>query len=135
MWSDHLGSQIKDYVLPGGKQSIILSQTPDLGTEGIFDPSYVADEMGVKNVADLAKPELAKLFDSGGNGKGEIWAGEVGWDSTNHSQARAKSYGFEKTMESTAVATTAFLTPLKDAIARNKAVAYYYWTPEWIFRL
>ncbi len=132
MWTDHLGAQMKNYVLPGGKQSIILNQTPYLGTEGIFVPSYVADEMGVETVADLAKPELAKLFDSDGNGKGEIWAGEVGWESTNHTQVRAKSYGFEKTMESTTVATAAFLTQLKDAIAQKKAVAFYYWTPEWI---
>ena len=80
MWTDHLPAQMKDYVLPGGKQTIILNTTPYLGTEGIFIPSYVAEENGVTKLSDLAKPEVAKLFDSDGNGKGEIWAGEVGWE-------------------------------------------------------
>ena len=132
MWTDHLTAQMNKYVLPGGRQSIQLNDKPYLGTEAIFVPSYVSDELGVKSLADLAKPEVAKLFDSDGNGKGEIWAGEVGWESTNHMLVRAKSYGFDKTMESTTVATAAFLAQLKDAIDRHKPIAFYYWTPEWI---
>ena len=131
MWTDHLPAQMKNYVLPGGKQLILLNTKAYLGTEGIFVPTYVAD-MGVKSITDLDKPEIAKLFDSDGNGKGEIWAGEVGWESTNQMQIRAKSYGFDKTMESTTVATAAFLAQLKDAIAQKKPIAFYYWTPEWI---
>lgn len=130
MWTDHLPAQMKNYVKDKG--SIILNATPYLGTEGIFVPAFAADEMGVKNLADFAKPEVAKLFDSDGNGKGEIWAGEVGWESTNHTTVRAKSYGFDKTMESTTVATAVFLAQLKDAMENKKPIAFYYWTPEWI---
>lgn len=130
MWTDHLPSQMAKYVKGDG--SIILNDTPYLGTEGIFVPTFVVEKYGIKNLEDLAKPENAKLFDSDGNGKGEIWAGEVGWESTNHTQVRAKSYGFDKTMESTTVATAAFLAQLKDAMENQKPIAFYYWTPEWI---
>ncbi len=132
MWTDHLPDQMKNYVLPGGKQTIILNDTPYLGTEGIFVPAYVKDQ-GVSKLEDLAKPELAKLFDSDGNGKGEMWAGAVGWESTNHTQVRGKSYGFEKTMEYTTVDQAVFLAQLKDAYDQKKPIAFYYWTPEWIF--
>lgn len=133
MWTDHLPVQMKNYVLPGGKQSIILNTTPYLGTEGIFVPGYVADELGVKSLSDLAKPEVAKLFDLDGNGKGELWAGAVGWESTNHTAVRAKSYGFEGNFELTTVDQAVFLAQLKDAYDKKKPVAFYYWTPEWIF--
>jgi len=132
MWTDHLPEQMKNYVLPGGRQTIILNNTPYLGTEGIFVPAYVKD-MGVTKLEDLAKPDLAKLFDSDGNGKGEMWAGAVGWESTNHTEVRGKSYGFDKTMEYTTVDQAVFLAQLKDAYEQKKPIAFYYWTPEWIF--
>lgn len=132
MWTDHLPQQMKNYVLPGGRETIIINSTPYLGTEGIFVPSYVAEELGVKKLSDLANPDLAKLFDSDGNGKGEMWAGAVGWESTNHTEVRGKTYGFDKTMEYTTVEQAVFLAQLKDAIDNKKPIAFYYWKPEWI---
>jgi len=132
VWSDHLPAQMKAYVVPGSRETIILNNTPYLGTEGIFVPSYVA-EQGVTKLADLANPEFAKLFDSDGNGKGELWAGAVGWESTNHSEVRAKSYGFAPYFEFTTVDQPVFLAQLKDAYAKKQPIAFYYWTPEWIF--
>jgi glycine betaine/proline transport system substrate-binding protein len=132
MWTDHLPQQMQNYVLPGGRQTIILNTTPYLGTEGIFVPTYVVEEHGVKKLEDLAKPEVAKLFDSDGNGKGELWAGAVGWESTNHTEVRGKTYGFDKTMEYTTVEQAVFLAQLKDAVDNKKPIAFYYWTPEWI---
>lgn len=133
MWTDHLPQQMKSYVLAGGRQTIILNDTPYLGTEGIFVPTYVVEDHGVKALADLAKPEAAKLFDTDGNGKGELWAGAVGWESTNHTQVRGKTYGFDKTMEYTTVEQAVLLAQLKDAYESKKPIAFYYWTPEWIF--
>src|SRR5262245_22940653 len=120
MWTDHLPVQMKNYVVPGSRETIILNKEPYLGTEGIFVPEYVTKEYGVKALADLAKPEVAKLFDSDGNGKGELWAGAVGWESTNHTQVRGKSYGFDKTMEFTTVEQSVILAQLKDAYERKK---------------
>lgn len=132
MWADHLPAQMKNYVLPGGRETIIVNETPYLGTEGIFVPKYVVDEHGVKGLADLADPEKAKLFDSDGNGLGELWAGSVGWESLGHTQVRAKSYGFDKTMELTTVEQAVAVAQLKDAYDRKRPIAFYYWTPEWI---
>lgn len=132
MWVDHLPAQMQAYVVPGSRETIILNETPYLGTEGIFVPTYVA-EQGVTKLADLAKPEVAKMFDSDGNGKGELWAGAVGWESTNHTQVRAKSYGFDQDFEFTTVDQPVFLAQLKDAYAAKEPIAFYYWTPEWIF--
>ena len=133
VWSDHLPAQMKNYVIPDSAETIIFNKTPYEGTEGIFVPKYVVEEHGVKALADLAKPEVAKLFDSDGNGLGELWAGAAGWESTNQTQVRAKSYGFEKTMELTTLDQSVELALLKDAYENKKPIAFYYWTPEWIF--
>ena len=55
MWTDHLPAQMKDYVLPGGKETIILNTTPYLGTEGIFIPTYIAEENGVTKLVGSGK--------------------------------------------------------------------------------
>jgi glycine betaine/proline transport system substrate-binding protein len=131
MWTDHLPAQMQKYVVPGSRETIILNTNGYLGTEGIFVPAYVA-EAGVTKLEDLAKPDVAKMFDSDGNGKGELWAGAVGWESTNHTQVRGKSYGFDKSMEYTTVEQAVFLAQLKDAYDKKQPIAFYYWTPEWI---
>jgi glycine betaine/proline transport system substrate-binding protein len=61
-----------------------------------------------------------------------LWAGAVGWESTNHTEVRGKTYGFDKTMEYTTVEQAVFLAQLKDAVDNKKPIAFYYWTPEWI---
>lgn len=132
MWTDHLPAQMKNYVVPGSRETIILNEEPYLGTEGIFVPQYVVEEHGVTSLADLAKPEVAALFDSDGNGLGELWGGSVGWESLGHTQVRARSYGFEDKIELTTVEQAVALAQLKDAIERKRPIAFYYWTPEWI---
>ena len=133
LWSQHTTAMMNEYVLPGSKQTIRLNKTPYKGTEGIFVPGFVQDELGVKQLADLAKPEVAKLFDSDGDGKGEYWAGAVGWEATNHSMVRAKSYGFDKGFTATTVEQPVFLAQLDAAMKKKKPIVFYYWTPEWIF--
>src|SRR3954451_1784856 len=87
----------------GSRETVILNSKPYLGREGIYVPGYVQDQYGIKKATDLADPEKAKLFDSDGDGKGEWWAGAVGWEATNHSEVRAKSYGFDKYFTATTV--------------------------------
>ena len=113
IWSEHLPEQLNKYVVPGS-----LNSKPYLGREGIYVPGYVQDQYGIKKVTDLADPEKAKQFDSDGDGKGEWWAGAVGWEATNHSEVRAKSYGFDKYFTATTVEQPVFLAQLDAAITK-----------------
>ena len=58
-----------------------------------------ADRTGITAIADLADPDMAKNFDTNGDGLGEVWVGASGWASTNIEKIRAKSYGYDETME------------------------------------
>jgi glycine betaine/proline transport system substrate-binding protein len=132
MWTDHLGQQMKAYVLPGGRQSVFLNKKPYFGTEGIFIPTYVAEQYNIHNLSDLARPEIAKIFDNG-TGKGQLWVGAEGWESTNRQMVRVKSYGIASRFELTTVDHAVFLAQLKAAYEKKKPIAFYYWTPEWVF--
>jgi glycine betaine/proline transport system substrate-binding protein len=132
MWTDHLGQQMKNYVLPGSRGTVLLNKTPYLGSEGIYIPTYVADKYNIHSLADLAKPDVAKIFYSGTR-KGQLWLGEEGWESTNRQMARAKSYGYASLFELTTVDHAVFLAQLKAAYDKKAPIAFYYWTPQWIF--
>jgi len=133
MWTEHLPEQMTKYVAKGSRESIILNETPYVGQEGIYVPGYVQDKHNIRKVGDLASPEIAKLFDTDGDGKGEWWPGAVGWEATNHSEVRAKSYGFAPYFTSTTVEQPVFLTQLDAAMTKQEPIVFYYWEPEWIF--
>lgn len=133
LWSQHTTAMLNEYVLPGSKESIRLNKIPYKGTEGIFVPGYVQDQYNIRKLADLAKSEVAKIFDTDGDGKGEYWAGAVGWEATNHSMVRAKSYGFDKLFTASTVEQPVFLAQLAAAYQRKEPIVFYYWSPEWIF--
>lgn len=113
----------------GGAESVGVN-TPYLGTQAMYVPSYMADK--VSSVEDLKKPEIAALFDKDGNGKGEYWAGDAGWKSTRMWQVKFKSYGLSDLWEPEILPDATFKAQLKAAVNREKPILFYYWTPEWV---
>lgn len=103
---------------------------PYLGTQKMYVPSYMADR--VRTVEDLKDPEVAAMFDKDGNGKGEYWAGDAGWKSTRMWQVKFNSYGLSDLWEAEILPDATFKGQLKTAIAREKPILFYYWTPEWV---
>ena len=67
--------------------------------QGMCVTKATADRTGIAQIADLADPDMAKNFDTNGDGRGEVWIGASGWASTNVEKVRAKSYGYDETME------------------------------------
>ena len=103
---------------------------PYLGTQKMYVPAYLADQ--VASVKDLAKPEIAAMFDKDGNGKGEYWAGDAGWASTKMWQVKFKSYGLDELWEPEILPDATFKAQLKTAVQREQPILFYYWTPEWV---
>lgn len=103
---------------------------PYLGTQKMYVPTFLADQ--VSSVEDLAKPEIAAMFDKDGNGKGEYWAGDAGWNSTKMWQVKFKSYGLDELWEPEILPDATFKAQLASAIQREKPILFYYWTPEWV---
>jgi hypothetical protein len=54
MWTDHLPAQMKSYVLPGGKGTIILNATPYLGTGHLYSDRS-AEANGIKQRTERLK--------------------------------------------------------------------------------
>ena len=110
-----------------GNQTV-LTNKPYNGTSNIYVPTYMTDK--VKTIEDLNDPEIAAMFDTDGNGKGEYWAGDVTWASTKRWQIKFKSYGLDGLWEPNIVSADTFKAGLEAAYTAEKPQLFYYWTPE-----
>lgn len=119
---------IWDKYIDGAKT--VAYNTPYKGTQRMYVPAFMSDK--IKSIEDLAKPEIAAMFDKDGNGKGEYWAGDAGWKSTRMWQVKFKSYGLDSLWEAEVLPDATFKAQLKAAITKEKPILFYYWTPEWV---
>ncbi|MGR0278226.1 ABC transporter substrate-binding protein [Marinomonas dokdonensis] len=132
IWSSSQTEPLAKFVAKGSRESVKVNQHPYLGTDGFYIPGYIQDEYNVKSVYDLKKPEIAKLFDSDGDGLGEYWPGAPGWTGVKINQVKAKSYGFDEYFEPVVVSDSIIKAQLKTAYRKKEGILFYYWTPEWL---
>ncbi|MCX4029474.1 ABC transporter substrate-binding protein [Endozoicomonas sp. SM1973] len=134
VWTSSQAEPWAKFVVKGGKESVLANQKPYMGTEGLFIPGYIQEKYGVKSVYDLAKPEIAKLFDQDGDGKGDFWPGAPGWGIVKVNQVKAKSYGFDQYFKAFHVSDAILRAQLKTAFRKKTGILFYSWTPDWIHK-
>ncbi len=118
-----------------GKGSVMRNPNGVTAFQGICVTKHTADTMGVSKITDLTDPAVASQFDSNGDGKGEIWIGATGWASTNVEKIRAKSYGYDQTLELSEMDETLALANLDAAVQQEKPFVFFCYTPHHMFAL
>lgn len=114
-----------------------VKQNPNAvaGDQGMCVTKGTAERTGIENLADLTDPEIAAKFDTDGDGMGEIWIGAAGWASTNVEKIRAKSYGYDATMNLKEMDETLALAEVDNAVAQEKDIVFFCYTPHHMFAL
>lgn len=133
MWTVQLAAQWDEYVAPGSKESVRVNKSPYTGTEGVFVPGYIQDEHNITDIEQMNDAEIAKLFDTDGDGLGEYWTGAAGWQSVDYNAVKAKSMGFSEFWEPLIVEVPVFEGMLDATYKKQEPILFYYYTPEWIF--
>ena len=133
VWLPNQSSFTDEYV--DQKDTVALSTGSYEGRSGFCTPTYMADDHNIKSVFDLGTPEAQSLFDSDGDGKGEIWVGASGWASTNVHLVKVRDYGIEAFLEPTTEDETVFYARLKDLIAEKQGVVFYCYKPHYVHAL
>ncbi len=118
-----------------GAGTVALSEGSYEGRAGFCVPNYMVENHNISSVFDLATPEAQALFDTDGNGMGEIWVGASGWASTNIHRVKARDYGIETFLEPTTEDEAVFYARLKDAIAAEEGVVFYCYKPHYVHAL
>ncbi len=133
VWLPNFDSLVKKYV--DGRKTVDLSPKGVPAAQGICVTRETADKYGIKDISDLADPKKATVFDTDGDGKGEMWIGALGWSSTSIEKIRAKSYGYEKTMTLLQMPEDMAMAAVDAAAATGQPIAFYCYSPHHIFEL
>lgn len=117
------------------KQSVKINPNGVAGDQAMCVTKGTAERTGIENLSDLTDPEMAKNFDSDGDGKGEIWIGAAGWASTNIEKIRAKSYGYDATMTLKEMDESLALAEVDNAVTKGENITFFCYTPHHMFAL
>ena len=133
VWLPNQSSFTQEYV--DEKGTVSLSKGSYEGRAGFCTPTYMKDKHNIQSVYDLGTPDAQKLYDSDGDGKGEIWVGASGWASTNIHRIKVRDYGIGDFLEPTTEDEAVFYARLKDAVSAEKGVVFYCYKPHYVHAL
>lgn len=133
VWLPNQANLYQTYVVE--KATVVKNPNAVISFQGMCASTDTAEKYGITSMSDLTNPEIAKLFDTDGDGKGELWIGATGWASTNVERIRAKSYGYDQTLELLEMDETLALAKTDAAIKQGKPYVGLCWTPHHMFAL
>lgn len=131
VWLPNQQSFTKKYV--DGKGTVALSKKFYDGKQSFCVSKKFSEANNVTSIFDLARPEVAKLMDSDGNGKGEIWIGAPGWASANVNQVKVRDYGLMPFMEPIRADQAVMTATVVDSIRKGIGYAFYCYSPHAIW--
>ncbi|MCG6578121.1 proline/glycine betaine ABC transporter substrate-binding protein ProX [Pseudomonas sp. AF32] len=100
--------------------------------QGYLIDKKTADAYHIKYLTDLKKPEIAKLFDTDGDGKADMTGCNPGWGCELIIDHHMKAYDLGKTVK---VNQGSYFALMADTITRykeGKPILYFTWVPQWI---
>ena len=118
-----------------GRRSARLSPHGVDASQGVCTTQATAEKHKITRLSDLADPEIARIFDTNFDGKGEIWIGAADWASTKHMIERASEVGFDKTMALLQAPESVALATIDIASATGKPLVFYCYSPHHVFAL
>ena len=117
------------------KGTITLGSKPYQASQGLCVTRVTKDKYGISSVYDLLSADNAKLFDTNGDGKGEMYIGPSGWISTNVEKVRARDYGYGEVFELQIMEEAAALANLDAAITKGKPFVFFCYKPHHSFKI
>lgn len=133
VWLPNQESFTKKYV--DGTQRVELSSNSYEGKQSFCVSKDFSEKHNVQSIYDLARPEIAKMMDSDGNGKGEIWIGAPGWASANVNEVKVRDYGLLPFMDPIRAEQSVMQATVADSIAKGRGYAFYCYSPHAIWFL
>jgi glycine betaine/proline transport system substrate-binding protein len=125
MWMPNQQAGFDKYVTE--RKSVAVKLSYDKAVQGFYMPAALAKANGIKSIFDLKGKEA--MFDTNGDGQGEIWVGPFDWEASEINASKVKEYGLD--IEPVKVQQWLFLAMMKEAMRKDKPIIFYYWEPEW----
>lgn len=102
--------------------------------QSICVPRYVSNRMAISKLDDMLSRGISRFFDTNGDGRGEIWIGAEGWESTRISRLLARDHGVAAAYDLETGDEGAFYDRLGGLVRDKRPVAFFCYGPHWVFR-
>lgn len=102
------------------------------GIQGILIDKKTADQYQINNLEQFKDPEIAKLFDSDGDGKANLAGCQVGWNCGQVIDHQLDAFGLEDTVEHVQGAYSALIADVLTRQSQGEPVLYYAYSPHWL---
>ncbi|MGI6244530.1 MAG: glycine betaine/L-proline ABC transporter substrate-binding protein ProX [Pseudochelatococcus sp.] len=99
--------------------------------QGFLVDKKTAEAHDIRNIADLAKPEIARLFDANGDGKADLVACPPGWICEQDIDERLEAFGLRDAVQPTKASYSASMADAIGRYGEGKPILFYTWTPNW----
>ncbi len=133
VWLPNQANLYQTYVEEKG--TVSMNPNGVAAFQGMCVTKGTAERTGISAIADLTDPDIAANFDQDGDGMGELWIGASGWASTNVEKVRAKSYGYDVTMNLLEMDETLAMAEVDAAVAKDENIVFFCYTPNHVFAL
>lgn len=100
--------------------------------QGYLMDKRTAEQYGITNIEQLKDPELAKMFDTDGDGKANLVGPNAGWGAEEAVYHQIKTYGLSDTVSYTQGNYPALISETLARFKEGKPVVYYGWVPYWL---
>ncbi|MBJ7223824.1 MULTISPECIES: glycine betaine/L-proline ABC transporter substrate-binding protein ProX [unclassified Brenneria] len=100
--------------------------------QGYLIDKKTADQYKITNIAQLKDPNIAKLFDTNGDGKADLTGCTPGWGCEAAINHHLPAYGLSATVEHNQGNYAAMIADTITRYKEGKPILYYTWTPYWV---
>lgn len=133
VWLPNQQNLVETYVTEKG--TVTLGTHSASAFQGYCVDKAASEKYDITAIEDLTRPDVAALIDKDGNGKGDLFIGVTGWQSTNAEKIRAKSYGFDQTMDLRESDETIAYAEMDTAVKAGKPWIGFCYAPHYAFAL
>lgn len=121
------------YKAAGGDSKFYRQGTYVSGAaQGYLIDKKTAEKYHIRTIDQLKDPQLAKLFDSNGDGKADLTGCTPGWGCEAVINHQIKAYDLSNTVEHNQGNYSALIADTITRFKQGKPVLYYTWTPYWV---
>ncbi|MCF3932934.1 glycine betaine/L-proline ABC transporter substrate-binding protein ProX [Acuticoccus sp. M5D2P5] len=109
--------------------------------EGVYSPGALqgylidkktAEEHGITTIDQLKDPEIAKLFDTNGDGKADLTGCTPGWGCEQVIEHQLDAFELRDTVTHNQGSYSAIIADTITRYQNGEPVLYYTWTPYWV---
>ncbi|TIL85328.1 MAG: glycine betaine/L-proline ABC transporter substrate-binding protein ProX [Mesorhizobium sp.] len=100
--------------------------------QGYLIDKKTADTYKIKTINQFKDPAIAKLFDSDGDGKADLYGCDPGWGCERIINHQLDAYGLRDTVHQIQGSYEVIIADAIGRIKEGKPTIYYSWTPLWL---